>query len=135
MSESLCVSDHVVLGTEPCSPIPNLYDARLGTRESRSNSERLRRQMTNVGDPAPIPFLDLVTPHRELADELMAVVKAALSTGRFIGGPMLLDFEKNFADYCDVPYSVGVSSGTMGELLKPERKLGVLQSPLPLGEG
>ena len=37
----------------------------------------------------PIPFLDLITPHRELEAELLQVVQQALRTGRFIGGPMV----------------------------------------------
>ena len=59
-----------------------------------------------------IPFLDLVTPHRELEGELVNVFKAALGTAGFIGGPMLEGFERDFAAYCDAKYAVGVSSGT-----------------------
>ena len=35
---------------------------------------------------ANIPFLDLVAPHKELKDELMAVCSQAFDTGGFIGG-------------------------------------------------
>jgi dTDP-4-amino-4,6-dideoxygalactose transaminase len=59
-----------------------------------------------------IPFVDLVTPHIELEEELMAVVKKALRTAGFIGGPMVEEFERAFARFCDVPYCVGVNSGT-----------------------
>jgi dTDP-4-amino-4,6-dideoxygalactose transaminase len=59
-----------------------------------------------------IPFLDLVTPHRELKDELTAVFAHALDTAGFIGGPMVEDFEKSFAKFCDVQECAGVSSGT-----------------------
>src|SRR5215471_3337272 len=59
-----------------------------------------------------IPFLDLVTPHRELEAELLDVVKKAFSTAGFIGGPMVEDFEKEFAAFCDAKYCVGVNSGT-----------------------
>jgi dTDP-4-amino-4,6-dideoxygalactose transaminase len=59
-----------------------------------------------------IPFLDLVTPHRELKDELTAVFKHALETAGFIGGPMVEDFEKSFAKYCSTQHCVGVASGT-----------------------
>ena len=34
-----------------------------------------------------IPFLDLVTVHRELEGELLSVFKTALDTAGFIGGP------------------------------------------------
>jgi dTDP-4-amino-4,6-dideoxygalactose transaminase len=59
-----------------------------------------------------IPFLDLVTPHRELKEELTAVFAHVLDTAGFIGGPMLEDFERNFAKFCDVQHCVGVASGT-----------------------
>jgi dTDP-4-amino-4,6-dideoxygalactose transaminase len=65
-----------------------------------------------MANPTAIPFLDLVTPHRELEAELMDVVKKAFSNAGFIGGPMVENFEKEFADFCDAKYCVGVNSGT-----------------------
>ncbi|MBZ5583333.1 MAG: DegT/DnrJ/EryC1/StrS family aminotransferase [Acidobacteriia bacterium] len=60
----------------------------------------------------PIPFLDLITPHRELREELVAVFNAALDTAGFIGGPMVQNFEREFAAFCETEYCVGVGSGT-----------------------
>jgi dTDP-4-amino-4,6-dideoxygalactose transaminase len=59
-----------------------------------------------------IPFLDLVTPHVELEQELTGVFRRALSTAGFIGGPMVEDFEEAFATFCNVQHSVAVCSGT-----------------------
>jgi dTDP-4-amino-4,6-dideoxygalactose transaminase len=59
-----------------------------------------------------IPFLDLITPHVELEQELMGVFRQALHTAGFIGGPMVENFEKAFAEFCDTKYSIAVSSGT-----------------------
>jgi len=59
-----------------------------------------------------IPFLDLVTPHVELEQELTAAFQKALRTAGFIGGPVVEEFETAFANFCDAKYSVGVSSGT-----------------------
>jgi len=59
-----------------------------------------------------IPFLDLITPHRELAAELMEVFQSATGTGRFIGGPMVEEFEDNFARFCSTRFCIGVGSGT-----------------------
>jgi dTDP-4-amino-4,6-dideoxygalactose transaminase len=61
---------------------------------------------------AKIPFVDLVTPHRELQEELVNVFKATLATAGFIGGPMVEGFESDFAKYCDAKFCVGVNSGT-----------------------
>jgi dTDP-4-amino-4,6-dideoxygalactose transaminase len=59
-----------------------------------------------------IPLLDLITPHLELEQELTNVFHKALRTAGFIGGPMVEEFEKAFAAFCDTSYSVAVSSGT-----------------------
>jgi dTDP-4-amino-4,6-dideoxygalactose transaminase len=59
-----------------------------------------------------VPFLDLVTPHEELKEELTSVFQKALSTASFIGGSMVEDFERDFAEFCGVRHAVAVSSGT-----------------------
>jgi len=59
-----------------------------------------------------IPFLDLVTPHQELEQELLAVTKKAFETAGFIGGPMVEEFEREFAKFCDTRFCIGVNSGT-----------------------
>ena len=62
--------------------------------------------------PNSIPFLDLVTPHVELERELTEVFRMALQTAGFIGGPMVEEFEKAFATFCEASYAVAISSGT-----------------------
>src|SRR5574341_1597802 len=59
-----------------------------------------------------VPFLDLVTVHRELREELVGIFKDALDTAGFIGGPMVQKFERDFAEFCESRFCVGVGSGT-----------------------
>jgi len=59
-----------------------------------------------------IPFLDLVTLHLELEEELVSVFRHTLRSAGFIGGPVVEGFERDFAQFCDVKYCVGVASGT-----------------------
>ena len=59
-----------------------------------------------------IPFLDLVTPHVELEQELTNVFQQALRTASFIGGPMVENLEKEFAAFCGTQHAVAVNSGT-----------------------
>ena len=59
-----------------------------------------------------IPFLDLVTPHAELEAELTAVFQQVIRTAGFIGGPMVENFEKEFAAFCHTERAVAVNSGT-----------------------
>lgn len=65
-----------------------------------------------MNNPTPIPFLDLASPHLQLEEQLVAVFREALRSGRFIGGPAVEAFERDFADFCQVKHSVGVGSGT-----------------------
>src|SRR5271156_1716117 len=59
-----------------------------------------------------IPFLDLITPHVELEAELLAVCQKVLRSAGFVGGPMVEEFEREFAKFCDTKYCVGLASGT-----------------------
>ena len=66
---------------------------------------RSGRRMLRI--PTPVPFLDLVTPHLELENELVSVFRRGLRTAGFVGGPMVEEFEKAFADFCDASYCIG----------------------------
>jgi hypothetical protein len=73
-----------------------------------------------------VPFLDLVTLHAELKEELCKVFEAALDTAGFIGGPMVQGFEEDFAKYCDATQCVGVGSGrTRSVCIDRRRRLGL----------
>lgn len=59
-----------------------------------------------------IPFLDLVAVHQELQDEFVEVLKTALKSAGFIGGPLVQGFEEDFSGFCETRFCVGVASGT-----------------------
>jgi len=59
-----------------------------------------------------VPFVDLVAPHHELEHDLVSVFRSALQTAGFIGGPMVEQFESEFAQFCDTQYCIGVGNGT-----------------------
>ena len=59
-----------------------------------------------------IPFVDLIAPHQELHDELLAAANGVLTSAMFIGGPIVEQFEREFAKFCNVDHCIGVSSGT-----------------------
>jgi dTDP-4-amino-4,6-dideoxygalactose transaminase/acetyltransferase-like isoleucine patch superfamily enzyme len=80
------------------------------------NPARVKRYLT-PDEPAktpgdPIPFLDLVTPHKELEEELVAGFRQALQTAGFIGGSVVERFEAAFGEFCTTEHAVGVGSGT-----------------------
>jgi dTDP-4-amino-4,6-dideoxygalactose transaminase len=59
-----------------------------------------------------IPFLDLITPHVELEQELTAVFQKVIRSAGFIGGAMVETFEKEFAAFCHTDRAIAVNSGT-----------------------
>jgi len=65
--------------------------------------------MTNT---AKIPFVDLVSLHRELAPELLEVCKRVFEAAGFVGGSEVEGLEREFAEYCDAKHCVAVNSGT-----------------------
>ena len=68
--------------------------------------------MSNSKNTNSIPFLDLVTPHVEMEQELTAIFHQVLHTAGFIGGLMVEEFEKAFAAFCGTSHSIAISSGT-----------------------
>jgi dTDP-4-amino-4,6-dideoxygalactose transaminase len=60
----------------------------------------------------PIPFLDLITPHRDLEEEFVRVFRGALRSAAFIGGEEVSSFEREFAAHTGTTESVAVASGT-----------------------
>ena len=63
---------------------------------------------------AMIPFLDLATPHLEMEEELVELFRDCIRKAHFIGGTMLEEFERDFAQFCETKYCVGVANGTDG---------------------
>lgn len=59
-----------------------------------------------------VPFLDLIRPHLELEEKLVAAFRQSLRTASFIGGPIVEQFEQDFATFCSTKFCVGVGSGT-----------------------
>jgi dTDP-4-amino-4,6-dideoxygalactose transaminase/acetyltransferase-like isoleucine patch superfamily enzyme len=79
------------------------------------NPARVLRFIHQAGEPSvsnAVPFLDLVAPHLELERELVGVFRQGLHTAGFVGGPMVEEFEKAFATFCDAGHCAAVSSGT-----------------------
>lgn len=58
-----------------------------------------------------IPFLDLKAPYLELKQELDEAIARVVSSGWFIGGPEVDQFEAEYATYCGATHTVGVANG------------------------
>ncbi|CAI8999919.1 Pleiotropic regulatory protein [Brevibacillus sp. IT-7CA2] len=64
-----------------------------------------------------VPLLDLVKQYRSIEAEIKAAVDDVLSSGNYIMGKHVADFEQKMADYCNVKCAIGVANGTDALLL------------------
>ena len=59
-----------------------------------------------------VPLLDLKRQYNKIRDEIEPVVTSIMESQWFINGPVVKEFEENFAKHCGTKYAVGASSGT-----------------------
>ena len=59
-----------------------------------------------------VPFVDLVGLHAVMEKELMEVFRSSLHAAAFIGGSVVQEFERAFAEFCSTEHCIGVGSGT-----------------------
>lgn len=64
-----------------------------------------------------VPLLDLDVIHKPLQAQILNAVEGVLKSQHFILGPEVTQLEAKLAQYCGVPYALGVSSGTDALLL------------------
>lgn len=60
----------------------------------------------------PVPFLDLGAQDREVGAAVRAAVADVLDSRQYVLGPHGERFEAAMAEYCGVPFALGVASGT-----------------------
>jgi dTDP-3-amino-3,4,6-trideoxy-alpha-D-glucose transaminase len=60
----------------------------------------------------PVPLFDTATPLAPLRAEIDAAIAAVIESAKFILGPQVAAFEREFADYCGARHAVGVANGT-----------------------
>ena len=59
-----------------------------------------------------IPCLDLKEQHQQVKAEIFEAFEKVYEKTAFSGGPFVEEFEKNFAQYAEAAYALGVSNGT-----------------------
>ena len=69
--------------------------------------------------------MDVAGQFKQMEDKILPEILSVLRSGRYILGPKLASFEKEFAAYCGAQYSIGTNSGTHS----------ILYSLLALGVG
>lgn len=64
-----------------------------------------------------VPYVDLISQHRAIKNEIMSAVEDVIDSGQFVLGNKVQEFEKEFSDLCGVKFSIGVGNGTDALLL------------------
>ena len=59
-----------------------------------------------------VPYIALGKEVQSFKDEYLKAFERVLISGHYILGPELAKFEKEFADFCQSPKALGVSTGT-----------------------
>ena len=59
-----------------------------------------------------VPFLDLQAQYRGIREELIAALTDVADSTRYVLGPAVADFEREFAAYMGAEHCVAVNSGT-----------------------
>ena len=59
-----------------------------------------------------VPFLDLNAHHAPFRAEFNAAIQEVIDRCAFAGGPVVAEFEEEFAAFCRTRYAIGVGSGT-----------------------
>lgn len=59
-----------------------------------------------------ISLMDLPGQYKQIEKRVNHEVLSVLASGRYILGPKLSSFEKEFAQYCNVKFAIGTNSGT-----------------------
>jgi dTDP-4-amino-4,6-dideoxygalactose transaminase len=60
----------------------------------------------------PIPAEDLTRQYRQIEVEIHAAIERVLPSGKYTLGPVLEEFECDFARFCGSEHGIGISSGT-----------------------
>jgi dTDP-4-amino-4,6-dideoxygalactose transaminase len=59
-----------------------------------------------------IPLVDIQAQYRTIQPAIEAAALRVLSSGRYVLGPDVAEFEQSFAAYCNVRHAIAVNSGT-----------------------
>ncbi len=79
--------------------------------DSSEKASPLNNPGSADGNPL-VPFVDLKAQYQAIKGEVEAAISRVVESGRYILGPEVENFEKDFAEYVGARFCVGVNSGT-----------------------
>ncbi|MGK0289391.1 MAG: dTDP-4-amino-4,6-dideoxygalactose transaminase [bacterium] len=99
-----------------CEKIVGL-EALTGAQSSYSISPQEFLSLEENLDEKNIDFLDLKAPLHSIYEQVDGDYMDIIQNTAFAGGNHVKEFEKEFAEYCQVKHAIGVSNGTEALLL------------------
>ena len=95
--------------------IPEVFaDSGVRTLQPNALSQILKDDLAKVDK---VPLLNIPATFPQIWNDAEQEISDVVRSGYFILGPKVAELEKQVAAYCQVPYAVGVSSGTDALLL------------------
>src|SRR5947209_6824207 len=83
----------------------------MSSRGSLADREKPTPRHARIHESG-VPFVSLERLHEPISGELTSAFERVLGASAFTLGVEVEQFEREFAEYCDVSHCVGVSSGT-----------------------
>ena len=76
-----------------------------------------------------IPFLKFEDLNASYRQELLDTIASVIDSGRYILGPKVEEFEKEFAKYCGVKYAIGTGNclDALTLIFRGYKELGVMK--------
>ena len=104
---------HWLLSGVPTQRIinPGICYRNLGCRACGCQ-RNYRRDTSLTMSSYTIPYSALATEVSLVKTELMRAVENVLDSGRYVLGPEVAAFEREFAEYCQTKFAAGVANGT-----------------------
>ena len=59
-----------------------------------------------------VPYFDLKAQYSGIREEILAALDGVCRSASFSSGPEVVEFEREFATYCDVKHCVALNTGT-----------------------
>lgn len=75
------------------------------------------KQLSKISNGVKVPFVDFKRQYRKIGKHIEKEIREVLSSGQYILGEKVENFERKFAKFCGVKYALGVNNGTSALLL------------------
>lgn len=102
------VPNDAVMATAPAKEVGDIKKMPCRYEMIKEDSPFVQEPIKQVN----IPMVDIAAQHQNMKQDIRLAIDRVILNTRFINGKEVDDFEANFAEFCQVPHVIGVSSGS-----------------------